>query len=82
MQNSAAARADRHCMLKVWLNLRTGDLRKYVVRVPRAITPSRLLLLLAAHGDCLGPSGIGRLDRPGWSGANAPKTVFPTLGEA
>jgi hypothetical protein len=36
----------------------------------------------SVDNDCLGPSGLGRLDRPGWSGANAPKTVFPTLGEA
>jgi hypothetical protein len=40
---------------------------------------------LASGSDCLrvGPSGLGRPDRPspGWtrSGANAAKTVFPTL---
>ena len=31
------------------------------------------------RNDCLGPSGLGSAGRPAWSGANAPKTVFPTL---
>ena len=36
-------------------------------------------IVMPLRNDCLGPSGLGSAGRPAWSGANALKTVFPTL---